>query len=501
MTQRSDFLSRREVLRRASALGLVAPAATGLGLGLAAMGNAAAAGATGYKALVCVFMTGGNDAMNMVLSTDPSTWQRYDSVRGGVAEIALAAPGTPAKASSTVLHERLGGALGVTATGGEGLAFHPVMGGVRDLFNAKRLAVMANVGPMVGPLTKANYLSGAGARPSKLFSHNDQQTMWQAFGVEGSTRGWGGQFADLLMAGNQRAMFSGVSVAGNAVWLNGATVRGYQMGPAGPVRLGGTSGKVFGSSVVQQKLQAITRTAANPHLLEREHAAVMARGQDAEAVLASGLPLNGPWGTTGQTATTDPLLQYVEPDTGKSALNPLAYQLQAVARTIAARDTLGMTRQVFFVSMGGFDSHDNQPIAHARNMAKLAHAMAYFDRTLASMGVDQSVTTFTASDFGRTFTSNGDGTDHGWGGHHLMMGGAVRGGALYGRMPTLGPSDGKGGYDSPDLLPSGVILPSTSVDQYAATLGRWFGVGDAELSTILPGLNNWSASSRQLGFV
>ena len=501
MTQRSDLLSRRELLRRASALGLVAPAATGLGLGLAAMGNAAAAGATGYKALVCVFMAGGNDALNMVLGTDATTWQRYDSVRGGVGELALAAPGTPLKATSTLLHERLGGALGVTASGGEGLAFHPVMGGVRDLFNAKRVAVMANVGPLIGPLTKANYLSGAGARPAKLFSHNDQQSMWQSFGAEGTTRGWGGQFTDLLMAGNQRAMFSGISVAGNAVWLNGATVRGYQMGPAGPVHLGSSNGKVFGSPVVQQKLQAITRSAANPQLLEREHAAVMARGQDAEAVLASGLPVNGPWATNGQTATTDPLLQYIEPDTGKSTLNPLAYQLQAVARSIAARDTLGMSRQAFFVSFGSFDSHDNQAIMHARNLAKLAHALAYFDRTLTSMGVDQAVTTFTASDFGRSLASNGDGTDHGWGAHHLVMGGAVRGGALYGRMPTLAAADGKGGFDSPDLLNSGVLLPSTSVDQYAATLGRWFGVGEAELATILPGLNNWSASSRQLGFV
>ncbi|TDM05694.1 MAG: hypothetical protein C4K60_13270 [Ideonella sp. MAG2] len=315
MSQRSDFLSRREVLRRASALGLVAPAASGLGLGLAAMGQAAAAGATGYKALVCIFMAGGNDAMSMVLDTGSSAWQRYDSVRGGVGEIALAAPGTPSKPTSTVLHERLGGALSVTASGGEGLAFHPVMGGVRDLFNAKRLAVTANVGPLIGPTSKANYLSGRAALPAKLFSHNDQQSTWQSFGVEGSTSGWGGQFVDLLMSGNQRAMFSAVSIAGNAVWLNGSTVRAYQMGPAGPVRLGSSTGKLFGSSTVQQKLQAITRTAANPQLLEREHAAVMARAQEAEAVLASGLPVNGPWATAGQSASTDPLLQCIEPDT------------------------------------------------------------------------------------------------------------------------------------------------------------------------------------------
>jgi uncharacterized protein (DUF1501 family) len=166
---------------------------------------------------------------------------------------------------------------------------------------------------------------------------------------------------------------------------------------------------------------------------------------------------------------------------------------------IAARDTLGMTRQVFFVGLGDFDTHDGQPRRHAANMARLAQAMKYFDATLTAMGVGSDVTTFTASDFGRTFTTNGDGSDHGWGGHHFVMGGAVRGGDLYGTFPTYGSSDGRGGFTSPDQIAAGALLPALAVDQYAATLGRWFGVSDSDLATILPNLRNFS--THDLGFM
>jgi uncharacterized protein (DUF1501 family) len=221
-------------------------------------------------------------------------------------------------------------------------------------------------------------------------------------------------------------------------------------------------------------------------------------------VLSGALPGAGagPWGTPGlPPGQPDPLLQYLDPETGLMVPNPTAAQLQAVARMIAARSTLGMARQVFFVGVSGYDTHDTQQQRHTRLLAQLAHALAYFDNVTTQMGVADMVTTFTASDFGRTFASNGDGCDHGWGGHHMVMGGAVRGGDIYGKLPVYGTADGQGGFTSEDQLAGGMLLPSTSVEAYAATLGSWFGLSNSELLTILPGLAQWNFSQRNLGFM
>jgi uncharacterized protein (DUF1501 family) len=504
MSRPLSSLTRRELLRRAGALGLTGPGAA-LGLNLAAMGQASAAGAGDYKALVCIFLTGGNDALNTVLTTDATNWGHYGAARGTTAlGIALAAPGTPAAASGS-LNARLGGALPITpATTSDGrpVALHPCLGAVRDLFEGGRLAVLGNVGPLVGPTTKAAYQARQVAVPAKLFSHNDQQAMWQSFAPEGGTRGWGGQFADALLSQNRNAMFSALSLSGNAVWLAGQTAQPYQMAPEGAVRIGGSTGLVYGSAAVQQKMQALMRSARNNSVLERDHARMVGRSIDAETLLSGALPgvTAGPWGSNA-SAAADPLLQFRNPTNNTLQYNPLSHQLQGVARSIAARTSLGMNRQVFFVSLGGFDTHDDQVNRQAVLLAQLNQALKYFDTTLQSMGVDDSVTTFTASDFGRTLACNGDGTDHGWGGHHFILGGAVRGGELYGRLPVLGPNIGGSAFDSPDLLNSGLLLPSTSVDQYAATLGRWLGLGDSTLLGLLPGLRNWSTAQRNLGFM
>ena len=207
----------------------------------------------------------------------------------------------------------------------------------------------------------------------------------------------------------------------------------------------------------------------------------------------------------GYNANNDPKLQYDNPLTGAKSFNSLAQQLQIVARMIDASSAGGVQarRQVFFVSMGGFDTHDNQNRNHADLMAKLAHALRYFDTTLGAMGARNAVTTFTASDFGRTFTSNGDGTDHGWGAHHFVMGGAVRGGDLYGNFPVLGAKNANNNnFDSsPNQLGNGALLPETSVDQLGATLGRWFGLSDGQLLDVFPNLANHSAGRRNLGFM
>ena len=500
-------LSRRQLLRRAGALGLLAPAAAPFALNLAALGRASAATAGDYKALVCIFLAGGNDAYNTVLATDPTSWANYTAQRGaGVEPLALAAAGTPAAQGAANFHSQLGGVLPITPAHAQGRSFalHPSLAPVRDLFATGRLGVVANVGPLVRPTSKTDYASPAFPRPPKLFSHNDQQSVWQTFGPEGTPNGWGGRLSDLTLAGNQRAMFSAISLAGNAPWLTGRSARQYQLATGGSIHMGGVDGRLYGSSVVQQKLLALAGTTRGANIIEHDHAAVVARSTTADDLLKGALPAagGGPWGTAALAAdAADPMLAFLNPDTGATETNPLAQQLQAVARMIAARGTLGMSRQVFFVSLDDFDTHDEQPRRHAANLARPAQALKYFDATLTAMGVSQNVTTFTASDFGRTFTSNGDGSDHGWGGHHFVMGGAVRGGDIYGAFPAYGTADGKGGFNSPDQIASGALLPRISVDQYAATLGKWFGVADGDLAGILPNLANFEASTRNLGFM
>jgi uncharacterized protein (DUF1501 family) len=360
------------------------------------------------------------------------------------------------------------------------------------------------------PTTKAQFPQRNHPKPASLFSHNDQQNTWQALGPEGTTRGWGGRIGDLLASGNTRAAFTTVSASGNAVFLAGDNVRQYQLGTNGPTRLAADSaGRVYGSTAVTSALERIVSRSRGTHVLEADIAAVSARAIEAETALRNALPPAGaaPFGTPpasgNYNAANDPLLRYTNPINGAASANNLAQQLQVVARMIDAgrRGLTGVRRQVFFVSMGGFDNHDLQNRSHADLMARLAHALAYFDGVLGGLGAQDGVTTFTASDFGRTFTSNGDGTDHGWGSHHFVMGGAVRGGQLFGRFPTLAnKNSNNNNFDgSPDQLGNGSLLPTTSVDQLGATLARWMGLGESQVLEVFPNLANWDASVRDLG--
>lgn len=493
--------SRREFLRRAASLSLMG-SATPLALNLAALGSASAQTASDYKAIVCLFLFGGNDAYNTVLATDAASWSSYTTVRNQAPDpIALKAPGTAALSSAGAgTPDRLGGVLALNPIDAQGRSFavHPLLGSVRDLFNAGRLAIVPNCGPLIQPTTKADYRNAAFPKPASLFSHNDQQSTWQTLAAEGATAGWGGRMGDLLAAQNSRAIFTSISASGNAVWLSGREVLQYQVSSGGAIRIGGSN--VYGSTVALEKMRAIMRSARVDSSLARDHAAVVGRSIDAEALFSTALPPANvaPYGTAGATGA-DPMLQYDNPLTGARQTNPLAQQLQVVARSIGARSGLGASRQVFFVSLGGFDTHDAQNRNHADLMARLSHGIAYFDAVLGAMGVRDSVTTFTASDFGRTFTSNGDGTDHGWGGHHLVFGGAVRGRALYGSFPQYGLPDGKGDFTSPNQIGNGALLPQVSVEQIGATLGRWFGLSDGALLDVFPRLSNFS--QRQLGFL
>ena len=484
--------SRREFLRKAAVLSSsMGAAGVPLAFNLAAMNNAVAQ-TTNYKAIVCLFLYGGNDSANMVLPTDATSWTQYSTVRSTAPDpIALLAPGTVANAAAAAATPAaLGGVLPIVPNftafaenNARTFALHPSMADAQALFTQGRLAIMANAGPLIAPLTKAEYQANSSAkpRPPKLFSHNDQQSVWQALAPEGARVGWGGRFGDLVASNNSNTAFTNISASGNAVFMAGQTVFQYQVGTGGAVAIGGLTGNLFGSSAAATSFRSII-TADNQHLFAKEHGLVVKRSVDAQAAFQ----------TAFNASTVAAPTQYLQPSTRANANNSLAAQLQTVARIIGARAGLGVQRQVFFVSMGGFDTHDGQNRGHADLMARLSHALGYFDTTLNTLGMRDSVTLFTGSDFGRTFTSTGDGTDHGWGAHHLVMGGAaVKGKEIYGRFPAVG-------LNHNDEVGSGSFLPGTSVDQIGAGLGKWFGLSDVNLDTVFPNLKNFQ---RDLGFI
>ncbi|ARN23404.1 DUF1501 domain-containing protein [Piscinibacter gummiphilus] len=486
-----NHASRREFLRRASLIaGSVGPAGVPFAMNLAAM-NTAAAQTADYKAIVCLFLYGGNDSANMVLPTDTASWNTYTTVRNtGTDPIALRAAGTaPDAAAAAASPAALGGVLPVVPNftafaenNARTFALHPSMTEMQSLFGQARLGIIANAGPLVQPMTKAEYQSNTTKkRPAKLFSHNDQQSMWQALGPEGARIGWGGRFGDLVAGGNTNTVFTSISAGGNAVFMTGQNVFQYQVGSNGATAIGNLTGTLFGSAAAATNYRNIITQTNATHLMAREQSVITKRSIDAQAVFQ----------TAYAASTVAAPTQYMRPSTRTLANNDLAVQLQTVTRIIGARAGLGATRQVFFVSMGGFDTHDNQNRGQADLMARLSHAIGYFDTALAAIGMRDKVALFTGSDFGRTFTTNGDGTDHGWGAHHFVYGGAVKGKEIYGRFPQVGLSQ-------PDEVGSGSFLPGVSVDQIGATLGKWFGVSDADLNIVFPNLKNFNAN---LGFI
>jgi uncharacterized protein (DUF1501 family) len=515
--------SRRLFLRHAGAMSALLGGAAPVALNLSAIGSAAAQTVGDYKAIVCLFFYGGNDAYNMVLPTDSESWAAYTTTRNQAPDsIALLAPGTPANAAAAVASPaRLGGVLPLlqARTQPRPLALHPLLGSLRTLHDSdRRLAILPNIGPLVQPLTKAEYVAGIVPRPPRLFSHNDQQNTWQALAPEGARTGWAGRMGDLVAAQNGLPVFTAISASGNAVWLSGDTVQQYQVNTTGAIALGvNTAGQVFGSADVGATLQRMASTAGGssgtrrPHPFDADLAAVARRSIDAEALLRTALrpASDAAFGTAPVSGTynvaNDPKLQYLNPLNNTLTANALAQQFQVVARLIDAglRGVTQARRQVFFVSLGGFDTHDLQNRSHADLYARVGQAMKYFDDALGALNARNNVVTFTASDFGRTFTSNGDGTDHGWGSHHVVMGGAVRGGQVFGRVPVLAVKNANNSnFDgSPDQLTNGSMLPQTSVDQLGYTLGTWFGLSPGDLGDIFPNSANFDASVRNLGFM
>jgi uncharacterized protein (DUF1501 family) len=499
-----DSPSRRTFLQRSAQLAFTG-AALPTALNLAAMGDAAAfnAPAGSYKALVCIFLYGGSDYANTVVTYDDPSYNAYNTIRGGGANqtaggIAFAkAALTPTMLTPTT-----------PLPDGRQYALHPAMTGLANLFNTGKAAVQLNVGPLVVPITKAQYYGSNRTLyplPPKLFSHNDQQSLWQSSSPEGSTIGWGGNMGDLALTSNTKPVYTCISITGNSVFLGGDSALAYQVSTGGAVKINCVSSNVYGSANVKNTISQLVQQQRS-HILENEYNTVTTRAISAEGGITSSI-------ATGQAAdgaganTAAGVGTFLPFTTAVLTGNSLAQQLKMVARLIASRSSMGAKRQVFFVSTGGYDLHDNLLTGQNSNMTQLNNALTAFYQTTVNLGVADLVTSFTASDFGRTLTSNGDGSDHGWGSHHLIVGGAVKGKAFYGYAPPVSITDTTSANDQWHVG-QGRLLPTTSVDQYAATLATWFGVnpvpavagGVSELDEVLPNLRNYGGTVGSISY-
>lgn len=453
-------LARRDFLRRTALA--TAWAGTPFAANLAAIGAAAAQTAGDHKALVCIFLHGGNDNSNTIVPVESSAYSRYLSARP-----AIALP------QATLLPLSLSGFTGPQ------LGINPALAPIRPLFDAGRCAIVANVGTLAWPTTLTQYKNRTVQTPLGLFSHSDQQSSWQTgLPTRASTTGWLGRVADMTTSAyNAGAGVSMcMSLAGNNIMQAGASVVQYQVTTQGPVVIETMTPGHWRHDPAMAAAMNKLLTEQRSHMLEQAYTTIGARsiatGQRAKEALAS-----------------VPALSTVFPANG------LAAQLRMVAQLIAARSGLGHRRQIFFVAQGGYDFHDNLLDNQALRLGELASAMAAFHDATVELGVASNVTTFTASDFGRGLQSNGRGSDHGWGSHHFVMGGAVNGNRLYGQWPTVA-------LGGPEDIGQGRLLPTTPVDRYAATLARWFGASASDLTTVLPNLSRFvTAANAPMGFL
>jgi uncharacterized protein (DUF1501 family) len=470
--------SRRQFLRTASMASMagfyVSPFFVELN-SLAAM--AQGTGGTDYRALVCVYLAGGNDGHGTVIATDPSSFAAFTSARSG-------APGL-AYPMSELLPITL-----QTPQSGRTFALNPSLGGVQTLFNAGRAAIVANTGTLIAPATKTQINANSVPLPDSLFSHFDQTAAWQAIAANlgsGERVGWGGAVADAIEAMNlnSNSMFTCISTSGNALFLSGQDSFQLNVTSAGPIPIYGLQNPPFGVPAASNPLNSIL-TADENNLFSQEYEIVINRSMQAQAMLATAMAPAGVGGVANPP-------QYLNPMTNMLANNPLATSMQTVARIIAGRAQLGVTRQIFYVQLGSFDTHNNQAVQHAQLLTQLGSAFEYFDGLMVGMGLGNNVTSFTISDFGRTLTSNSNGTDHGWGSHHFVVGGAVNGQNMYGQYPVVG-------VDQVNDLGAGRLIPTTAVEQYAGTLASWFGLSDSQIRTVFPNFGNFGTDP-YLGFM
>jgi uncharacterized protein (DUF1501 family) len=452
------MLRRRDFLKQVSGAAAGALTTDGINSGLARIGLFAGSGSgslNDYRALVCVFLNGGNDGDNMIIPTSYG-YSAYASTRGGLAipsaELLPIAPMT---------------------SDGRQWALHPAMTELQLLFSQKRLGILANVGVLLEPTTRAAYLGETALLPPQLFSHNDQQTHWQTSLADQSARtGWGGRLADAVGALNVVSPISaGLSLAGSNVFQVGQSTVPYMISPEGVISLWYYDESWGNTETIVTKSMLQTSTS---NLYETTYRELFRRAIDNSQYLSKALE------KAPAIVTTFP------------AQVSLASQLKMVARLISIRSELGAQRQIFFCNAEGFDTHGEQLATHQTLLRQLSQSLSSFYQATVELGVSSQVTTFTASDFGRTYKTNGKGTDHGWGSHHLILGGSVKGGDIYGTMPVQV-------VNGPDDTRDGRWIPTTSTDEYASTLALWFGAASNDLPDILPNIGRFNRIN--LGFM
>lgn len=495
---REMLVSRRSFLRQSScaALGITGLVNTLAHLTLTRAALAQGTAPSDYKALVVLFLYGGNDSNNMLVPRmGHPAYADYKKHRG---VLGILDPNDPAFVTGRPASVAL-------AADGVSYGVHPSLQPVADLFNARELGLIANVGTLAFPLTRAQYLSGSVPLPTQLFSHSDQQIEWQSSIADKPFQsGWGGRVADLLKqqgyAGDKVSL--SLSISGINSLQVGSDVVQYTVSPGGAVTLGGfgtnyssarNADGTYKTTSTGQRLKAFDEITdyTHQHLLEEGYNSVVRRALASEEIVGSAFTA-----AAQSSVNFDTLFA--------SANTSLGNQLKTVAKLIAGRDTFDNRRQIFFCSVGGYDTHSDQIASQANLMSELANSLKAFSDTMIALGVNDNVLTLTHSDFTRTFTPNGTdittaGSDHGWGGHHIVMGGPVIGGKIYGTFPSL-----KVGMDQDAGTDRGRWIPTTSVDQYAAVAARWLGVESSAMSAIFPNLarfNDPFSASANMAYV
>ena len=451
-------MNRRDFLRTSGAAAAAASFAATPGLAWS-QGVGTTAPFPDYKALVCVFLFGGNDSYNMVV---PNTAAEYNAYAASRQNLAIA-------------QQDLLPINPVSQAGANPFGFHPSMPGMQGLFETGKAAVVANVGPLVEPTTRDQFFNQSVTLPSQLFSHNDQQDQWHALKGAGTSKtGWAGRIADLIRTSvATQQMATNASLFGTSLWQSADESIAYVMGQTGPLAFTGFSDDPNDITYDQKRAFMRIVEAQYGSIYERAFAEIQQRAIAAADSVSAAID-------------SAPVLNTAFPN------SQLGRQLETVARLIGSRDQLQMQRQIFFVATGGFDSHDDQNQNQPDLLGGISEAITAFYDATVELSIADAVTTFTQSDFGRTLTSNGDGTDHAWGGNQLVVGDSVAGQEFYGTYPLLQ-------IGGPDDVGGGRMIPTTSADQFAATLARWFGVPDIDLDIVAPHIGNFA--QRDLGFM